>query len=142
MRTAPFPDAAAHAWRRASRGLAGLALLALAGCAAETQDLGPLKTRQTAYGRVLTDARGMTLYVSEADAPGVSACVGRCAKAWPPLLAGAEAKPKGRLSIVQRPDGTRQWAWDNQPLYLWSQDESPGDVAGHNYAEVWRVARP
>lgn len=150
MRSAFFA-AAALAWRSANastskrgapRALAYMALLALAGCAAEAQDLGPLKTRETAYGRVLTDSRGMTLYVAETDVSGVSACVGRCAQAWPPLLAGADAAPKGRLSIVERADGARQWAWDGRPLYLWSKDESPGDVAGHNYAEVWRVARP
>jgi predicted lipoprotein with Yx(FWY)xxD motif len=121
---------------------APLALAALAACASETQDLGPLKTRETAYGAVLADARGMTLYTTERDRPGISSCVAACAQAWPPLLAGADAKPAGRLTLVARADGGRQWAWDGRPLYLWSKDLSPGDVAGHNYGDVWRVARP
>lgn len=121
---------------------APLALAALAACASETQDIGPLKTRETAYGTVLADPRGMTLYTASSDATGVSNCVDACAKAWPPLLAGADAKPTRRLTLVARADGGRQWAWDGQPLYLWSKDLSPGDVAGHNYREVWRVARP
>jgi predicted lipoprotein with Yx(FWY)xxD motif len=125
-----------------SRIVAPLALGALAACASDAADLGPLKTRQTAYGSVLTDAKGMTLYTVASDEPGVSNCVSRCAASWPPLLAGSDAKPSGRLSIVARPDGSRQYAWDGWPLYLWSQDQSPGDVAGHNYGDVWKVARP
>lgn len=119
-----------------------MALAGLAGCASETQDLGPLKTRETAYGTVLADPRGMTLYTAASDRIGVSNCVKACAQAWPPLLAGADAKPKGRLTLVARDDGGRQWAWEGRPLYRWSKDLSPGDVAGHNYGDVWRVARP
>jgi predicted lipoprotein with Yx(FWY)xxD motif len=119
-----------------------MALAGLAGCASETQDLGPLKTRETAYGTVLADPRGMTLYTAASDRIGVSNCLKACAQAWPPLLAGADAKPKGRLTLVARDDGGRQWAWEGRPLYRWSKDLSPGDVAGHNYGDVWRVARP
>jgi predicted lipoprotein with Yx(FWY)xxD motif len=128
--------------RETLRLTAALALAALAACASETQDLGPLKTRETAYGRVLADPRGMTLYTTENDRSGIPTCLGGCAKAWPPLLAGADAKPAGRLTLVARADGGRQWAWDGHPLYLWGQDLSPGDVAGHNHGDVWRVARP
>ena len=126
----------------ALRIVAPFALAALAACASEMADLGPLKTRQTAYGPVLTDANGMTLYTVTSDAPGASNCVSRCATAWPPLFAGSDARPSGRLSLVTRPDGARQYAWDGWPLYLWSKDLSPGDVAGHNYGDVWKVAKP
>ena len=121
---------------------APLMLAALAACASDAQDIGPLKTRETAYGTVLADARGMTLYTAASDGEGVSRCVQACAQAWPPLLAGTDAKPNGRLTLVARDDGGRQWAWNGRPLYLWSRDQSPGDVAGHNHGDVWRVARP
>ena len=67
-------------------------------------------------GTVLTDARGMTLYRFDMDKqPGKSACTGDCAKAWPPLLASADAKPGPGFSLIIRDDGTTQWAHDGKP---------------------------
>src|SRR5437867_1913367 len=35
-----------------------------------------------------------------------------CVQEWPPVLAQAAAKPIGKWTIVARPEGTRQWAFD------------------------------
>jgi predicted lipoprotein with Yx(FWY)xxD motif len=62
-------------------------------------------------------ADGKTLYTSAADTPGVSHCVQTCAKQFPPLLAGTGAVGFGDWSLVKRPDGTLQWAYQGKPLY-------------------------
>ena len=53
-----------------------------------------------------------------------------CTDLWPPVLATIDARPVGRWSIVGRRDGSRQWAYRDQPLYTSSLDREPGDVFG------------
>lgn len=81
-------------------------------------------------GHVLTDQTGHTLYVSNADRPGRSACVAKCLETWRPVPAPALANPFGDFSVVVREDGFRQWAFKQQALYRYSEDASPGDMGG------------
>ena len=53
-----------------------------------------------------------------------------CTEAWPPVLASDGAKPVGAWTIVARKDGTKQWQYNEQPLYTSYFDEKPGDVLG------------
>lgn len=53
-----------------------------------------------------------------------------CVQAWPPALASAGAKPVGAWSIVTRKDGTKQWQYNEHPLYTSFLDKRPGDVLG------------
>ena len=53
-----------------------------------------------------------------------------CTDLWPPAYADADAKPVGDWSIVERRDGTRQWAYAEQPLYTSVRDAEPGDTLG------------
>ncbi len=91
---------------------------------------------------VLTDAKGMTLYIFVRDEPGKSNCTGGCAGAWPPLRVDADTAPAENFSIIVRIDGTKQWAYKDKPLYLWSRDEKPGDTMGEGFFDSWLVARP
>ena len=59
--------------------------------------MAPTKTGDSAKGKVLTNASGMTLYVFDKDSAGKSACNGPCAGNWPPLMAAAGAMPMERL---------------------------------------------
>jgi len=97
-----------------------------------------------AEGGVLTNVAGMTLYTFDKDAAGSgkSTCNGPCAANWPPLMAGADAKPAGDYSIVTRDDGAKQWAYKGLPLYLWVKDTKPGDKTGDGFNNVWHVAKP
>ena len=106
------------------------------------QMLGPATVQQTAIGPVLADERGMTLYTFDNDKPGVSACYGKCATAWPPFRAGPEAHPGGPWTIIRRRGGERQWAYKDQPLYTWMKDTAPGQTTGDGVRGVWHVARP
>jgi predicted lipoprotein with Yx(FWY)xxD motif len=91
---------------------------------------------------VLTNEAGMSLYTFDKDSGGKSACNGPCAANWPPLLAAADAKPYGDWSIITRDDGTKQWAYEGKPLYLWAKDKKPGDKTGDGMLNnAWHVAK-
>ena len=92
--------------------------------------------------KILTDAKGMTLYTFDKDKPGVSNCNGGCATKWPPLMAAKMAKPMGSFTVIKRADGSAQWAHKGQPLYLWFKDKKKGDVTGDGVKGIWHVARP
>ncbi len=121
-------------------GLSVLALFLLA--APAFAQMAPAKTADTAKGKALVDVKGMTLYVFDKDTAGKSACNGKCATIWPPLMAAADAKASGDWSIVTRDDGAKQWAYKSKPLYTWSKDKAPGDVTGDGVNNVWRIAAP
>jgi predicted lipoprotein with Yx(FWY)xxD motif len=53
-----------------------------------------------------------------------------CVDLWPPAYATADDKPVGKWSIVDRPDGKKQWAYDGFALYKSVLDKQPGDVLG------------
>jgi len=53
-----------------------------------------------------------------------------CTDLWPPVLAADDAQEIGKWTVVDRKDGTRQWTYDEQPLYISVLDNEPGDVIG------------
>src|SRR5262249_491411 len=79
-------------------GLAAAALLLSAQSSWATSETlaTPAEAKAIARGDgwTLADAKGMALYVFDGDegAPGKSTCNGPCAKQWPPLVAGKDAK--------------------------------------------------
>ena len=102
----------------------------------------PGKVAETDKGKVLVDAKGMTLYTFGKDSSGKSASNGPCAANWPPLAVSADAKAEHDYSIVTRDDGTKQWAYKGMPLYSWVKDVKPGDTTGDGVNQVWHVAKP
>ncbi len=110
-------------------------LAVLAACAGMPSSSAPVKFS----GGTLVNTAGMTLYSYDRDTGGKSACSGACAAIWPPLKAAAEDKGGGDFSIIARDDGSRQWAYDGKPLYLWSKDAKPGDKTGDGFNKVWHV---
>ncbi|MHB1205663.1 MAG: COG4315 family predicted lipoprotein [Rhodospirillaceae bacterium] len=56
-----------------------------------------------------------------------------CVDVWPAVLAGPDAKPIGKWSIIARKDGAKQWAYDGLPLYVSTLDKQPGDVLGGSH---------
>jgi predicted lipoprotein with Yx(FWY)xxD motif len=75
------------------------------------------------------DAEGRTLLTRDQDRPGVSTCVDACATEFPPLAVREGTRPVGDWSIVQRPDGGKQWAFRSRPLYTWTKEAEPGEAA-------------
>ena len=52
----------------------------------------------TSAGKVLTDAKGMTLYTYDKDEAGKTSCYDKCAVNWPPFAAAADAVESGQSS--------------------------------------------
>lgn len=115
--------------------LAGAALLALS---AQVLAADPA----TIKDGVLVDAKGMTLYVFDKDAVGQSMCNDACAANWPPLAAAADADESDDWTLVERADGSWQWAYQGHPLYTFVHDKRPGDRLGDGKMGVWHVAMP
>ena len=116
---------------------------ALALTSAALAQMAPTKTGDSAKGKVLTNAQGMTLYTFDKDAGGKSACNGACATNWPPLMAAADAKPAAGYTLVARDDGSKQWAYKGKPLYTWKNDKKPGDITGDGFLNgTWHIAQP
>ena len=121
-----------------SLGACALALGLLAGCANE-----PAMVADNAKGKILTDAKGMTLYTFDRDTtPGKSACNGQCAANWPPLMAAAGDTSSGDWTVITRDDGSKMWAYKGKPLYTWVRDTKPGETTGDGVQNVWKIARP
>lgn len=110
---------------------------------AQMAPTAPTKTGNSAKGPVLTDSRGMTLYIFDKDSNGKSACTGGCAANWPPLKASADAKAMDSYTVIARDDGSKQWAYKGHPLYGWKNDKKPGDITGDGFANgAWHIAKP
>jgi len=91
---------------------------------------GEQKGKPACYDEVLKTTAGlMSPYPAGVVLPDLDTRPS-CTKLWPPVLAAADAKPIGKWTIVDRKDGTKQWAFDEQPLYTASVDRGPGDVMG------------
>lgn len=82
------------------------------------------------YDEVLTVTAGlMSPYPPGIELPDLETRPS-CADLWRPVLADDDAKVVGDWSIVERKDGTRQWAYEEQPLYTSVRDSRPGDTFG------------
>jgi predicted lipoprotein with Yx(FWY)xxD motif len=152
-----------HASRRwwAAAGVAGVAVLA-AGCgssspsssassstssapsasAAPSTSAAPSSTASTSTAlktttiggvRVLTNAKGLTLYWFAPDTSTKSNCNGSCTTYWPPVPgpAMAGAGVTGTLSTIKRSDGSTQATYDGHPLYTYVGDNAPGQAKGN-----------
>lgn len=82
-------------------------------------------------GHLLVDSKRMTLYFSDDDSPRHSACEGACARTWQPAEAWSLATATAAdWTLIERRDGTHQWAYRGRPLYRYANDFNPGEVGG------------
>ena len=119
-----------------------IAFAALLATSAAVFAAEPAMVTEVGGAKIYTDAKGMTLYTFDKDETGKTNCYDKCAVAWPPLMAAADAKPEGEWTIVERTDGAKMWAYDGKPLYTFVKDTKPGEVMGDGANDVWHVAKP
>ena len=93
-------------------------------------------------GAYVADSAGSALYALEGDVAG-EGCVETCPETWPPVLI-EQAQPTvaaglqpNLVSVVERPDGTRQVTYGNRPLYRYAGDAGAGRTAGHGVSDRW-----
>ena len=78
------------------------------------------------------------LYTYDRDGAGKSNCIDSCAAAWPPLKVGGTARPIGKWSIIDRTDGSKQWAFGGKPVYTFAKDEG-SKASGDGLGGVWHL---
>jgi predicted lipoprotein with Yx(FWY)xxD motif len=115
----------------------GLGIIAAAATISLTHASEPVKFQND----VLVAANGMTLYTFDKDGPNKSNCNDGCLKAWPALMAPADVKLGGNLSVITRDDGGKQIAMNGKPLYFYVADQKVGDVTGDGSGGVWHAIR-
>jgi predicted lipoprotein with Yx(FWY)xxD motif len=99
-------------------------------------------------GKILVDAKGMTLYLFDKDAKDKSNCSGDCLKNWPALTVKGEKEAMagkevvGKLGTIKRDDGTYQVTVNGMPVYYYAKDKTAGDVVGQGVGDVWWVLGP
>ena len=145
-------------------GLAGVALIAAACGSSSTAGSTPstasspssaasspaaasssaLKTATISGVKMITNAKGFTLYSFAPDTATKSNCNGSCATFWPPLKgpATAGAGVTGKLGTITRSDGSTQATYNGHPLYTYVSDHAPGQDKGNGLnlsGGVWHV---
>ena len=90
----------------------------------------PAKFGVTTMGKAWVDMQGMALYTFDKDTATKSACTGKCAVEWPPLMVGVGAKASTGWTMVALADGGKMWAYKGHPLYTFLEDKKPGQVTG------------
>jgi predicted lipoprotein with Yx(FWY)xxD motif len=97
-------------------------------------------------GSYLTNATGWTLYTFARDIPtnGTSRCTGNyCVKNWPVFYAAnltlSQRLNATSFTVITRPDGGKQIAYNGWPLYYFRNDTTPGDTKGQGFAKAWSV---
>lgn len=123
--------------RQALFATAALLAASAAQAAAPPPGIAGVGVQKTIYGEAYTDPRGLTLYVRGTD----GACAADCQQGFTPFAAARIAKPTGDWTIVQRPDGGRQWAYQGKALYTSSRDFRAGDANGDGVAG-WQALLP
>ena len=96
-----------------------------------------IKTGHTSRGTVLTDGKGITVYLFEKDTGTQPTCYGSPA-------AGPGAKA-ALLGTVTRTNGKTQVTYAGHPLYYFTASTKPGQVNGQGvnaFGAHWDAARP
>lgn len=106
------------------------------------------------FGEYLTDAKGMSVYMFEADTKGEekSACDDACAAAWPPvtvesaeMLTAGPGIDQAMLGTIERADGTMQVTYNGWPLYTFVKDTNAGETMGQDkegFGAEWYLMSP
>jgi predicted lipoprotein with Yx(FWY)xxD motif len=138
-------------WRAvAAASLAAVALLSVDVGFADgpsAQAAGVLRVTRIDGTRLLTNARGLTLYWFAPDSATASRCYGTCAAYWPPVLGKPAAGPgvTGSIGTIVRTGGAQQATYDGRPLYTYVGDSGPGQDTGNDLnlnGGLWHVVAP
>ena len=157
--------------RHGVRTLAGVAVLAAVatltaacgsndsgnggGSAGSGSDAAAVKTSASGnLGPILVNTDGKTLYFADGESKGSIKCTGECLGFWTPLTAaGAAPQASGDLTaqftMVKRPGGDMQVAYNGHPLYTFKLDKSAGDTMGNDFSDdfggtsfTWHAVTP
>jgi predicted lipoprotein with Yx(FWY)xxD motif len=138
--------------------LLGMALLA--GCGTSTHGssqptsttaAGPpvVKVTTTKLGPTLTDAAGVTLYVTDNDPNGEVTCQkSLCSLRFSAMTVPTRTVAVGpglsasKFTTIELVDGRLVLAVDGRALYRFHGDTAPGQVTGNGDSDVWHAVHP
>ncbi len=94
-----------------------------------------LTVMHTASGDTLTDGRGRTLYLFQADRPNVSVLSRAGFSVWPAFAGNGKPHAEGgvngaHIAVISNADGSRQVTYYGHPLYYYVGDQAPGQANG------------
>jgi predicted lipoprotein with Yx(FWY)xxD motif len=108
-----------------------------------------LTVRTTTLGKTLTDAKGRTLYLFEADRRNVSKLSRAGFAVWPAFasvhIPRAEGGVQRALIGTTTGRGVKQVTYNGHPLYYYIGDRKPGSTQGQGLKEfgaLWYVLSP
>ena len=118
-------------------------LLATRSSGADRQTVVKTAKNTRLHSTILVTLGGRTLYSLSAERNGRFICSDTtCLSLWKPLHVARGMTPAGinGLSLVTRPDHTRQVAYRGAPLYTFTGDARAGDTKGNGFKDVgvWR----
>ena len=128
-------------------GVIGLAGVAGASAATYNSKAAPtISVRSTAYGKILVNSKGDTLYLWAKDKNDKSACSGGCLAVWPFVVisgkptagSGVNAKLLGTIKVK----GGNEVTYNKHPLYTYISDVKPGIISGEgnkSFGAPWWV---
>ncbi|MGE0021297.1 MAG: fasciclin domain-containing protein [Draconibacterium sp.] len=100
----------------------------------------------SAFGEILTDGFGRSLYFFSKDASGESFCVDGCLNNWPVFYESNPEIPEGLnpadFASIDRGNGVMQTTFKGWPLYYYAKDSVPGQILGDAVIGKWFVAKP
>ena len=91
----------------------------------------------------LVDGTGHTLYDTTAESAGHILCVGTCTSFWKPVAATQQQAQRASsslgqaFSVLSRPGGGTQLAFDGHPLYTFTQ-EGAHQLSGNGFADQFQ----
>jgi predicted lipoprotein with Yx(FWY)xxD motif len=107
-----------------------------------------LKTANSAFGQIVVDAQGRTVYFFAKDTAnsGTSACTGSCVGLWPAVTTTSDSPAvdgvTGTVGTITLADGSKQVTINGLPVYRFSGDTKAGDTSGQLYQNLWWVVSP
>lgn len=96
----------------------------------------------TDFSVIEMDKDGFNLYVFDNDSGEMSNCKTSCLVNWPAFVPNEDEVAIGDYTIIERIDGTKQWAYSGQPLYFFKNDEARGDINGDGAGGLWHLVKP
>jgi predicted lipoprotein with Yx(FWY)xxD motif len=109
-----------------------------------------INVKQTPLGKTLVDANGRTLYLFEADKPGVGTLSAAGLAVWPAFTSAGTPRAEGeavaaKISVGAGPNGSRQVDYSGHPLYYFVGDKRAGSTSGQGlnvFGALWYVLSP
>lgn len=109
-----------------------------------------ISLKQTSLGKTLVDANGRALYLFEADKRDQSRLSPAGQAVWPPLTsvtrpAAGSGVTASHITLIKRPGGGSQVAYNGHPLYYFVGDHRAGQTKGqglNEFGALWYVLSP